>query len=84
MDSGESLSLPVNGSLVVTEVEAANGHTVVTETFRGPTLYYDPGQLTWFSGRRVVVTEYDESGDVVSQLVSQRGPVRDVCALLED
>jgi hypothetical protein len=84
LDTDVSVSLPVNGSIISTEVPAeAPGHTVVTETLRGPSLDYAPGQLTWFTGRRVIVTEYDESGEVVSgPLVTQRGPVLDVCALL--
>jgi hypothetical protein len=84
MDTDESVRLPVNGSVTVTEVDGkAPGHTVVTETFRGPSINVTPGQLTWFTGRRVVVREYDESGKLVSgPLVTQRGRVIDVCALL--
>lgn len=84
MDTGTSLSLPVNGSMTVSEAGAATpGHVVETLTFRGPSINVTPGQLTWFTGRRVVVSEYDESGELVSgPRVTQRGRVLDVCAAL--
>lgn len=86
MDTGASMSLPVNGSVVRTTVAGeAPGHLVKTETYRGPSMNIAPGQLSWFTGRRVVVWEVDESGRLVSgPVVTQRGPVLDVCAALEE
>jgi hypothetical protein len=83
MDTGGVVRLPVNGSVTVTEA-SADGNTVVTETFHGPGIDITPGQLTWFSGTRVVVTEYDESNLVVAgPTMTQRGRTVDVCAVLD-
>jgi hypothetical protein len=85
LDTGKSIDLTANGSVHVSPLTpvGTQGHTLEVTTFTGPTVNLSPGQLTWFSGRRVIVTEYDQAGDVVTQeTTSQSGRSMDVCAAL--
>lgn len=83
--SGASVDLPVNGSVHVSPLTpvGSQGHYLEVMTFAGPTVNLSPGQLTWFTGRKVITTEYDQAGDVVAQeTTSAPGRVVDVCAAL--
>jgi hypothetical protein len=81
--TGASVDLTVNGSVRISQTPVgAEGHYVEVMTFSGPTINLSPGQLTWFTGRKVIVTEYDQFGTIVTQKTSQTGPSLDVCAAL--
>lgn len=84
LDSGESIDLTVNGSMRNSSQTpvGTGGHYLEVTTFTGPTVNLSPGQLTWLTGRTVIVTEYDQSGNVVTEQASHSGPSLDVCAAL--
>ena len=85
LDTGASVDLTVNGSVHVSPLTpvGTQGHSLEVTTFTGPTVNLSPGQLTWFTGRKSMVTEYDQAGNVVTQeTTSQSGRTMDVCAAL--
>ena len=84
LDTGKSIDLTANGSIHASPLTAVGtqGHYIGVERFSGPLTYLAPGQLTWYTGQTVIVTEYDESGDVVAKDISNTGRSLDVCAAL--
>jgi hypothetical protein len=84
VETGASLSLPVNGSMRITwSAPDAQGNYTEVIVFRGPSIDISAGQLTWFTGRRVVVREYNADDEVVAgPFRTQTGRTLDVCAAL--
>lgn len=85
LETGASISLPVNGSMRFTESSPdAQGHYVEVFTYRGPTINIEPGQLSYYTGQKVIVVEYDADHEVVSQEVvtDHSGHPIDICAAL--
>lgn len=82
--TGESIDLRVNGPMRISPPipVGTQGHYLDVTTFIGPTVNLSPGQLTWLTGRSVIVTEYDQSGNVVTEDISHTGISLDVCAAL--
>lgn len=85
LDTGRSIDLMANGSVHVSALTpvGTQGHSLEVTTFTGPTVNLSPGQLTWLTGRSVIVTEYDQSGSVVAEETTHSGSSLDVCAALD-
>jgi hypothetical protein len=85
LETGKSIDLTVNGSVHISPLTpvGTQGHSLEVMRFTGPLVDLSPGQLTWYTGQTVVVIEYDEFGDVVTQgITSHTGRSLDVCAAL--
>jgi hypothetical protein len=86
LETGASISLPVNGSVRITESSPdAQGHYEMVFTYRGPTVNITPGQLSYYTGQKIIVREFDANDEVVSEAVTDHsGHPIDICAALSE